>query len=85
MVVLALLLVSRGPRDRQVQVLLVKVALGGLLLQPFVHMAGSRYWTTAAAVAGLALGVLVTWGLDLLRELRRPRPVDRPTAPGCGS
>ncbi|HTW14365.1 MAG TPA: hypothetical protein VMF51_04490 [Nocardioides sp.] len=81
-VVLALLLVSRGPRDRQVQVLLVKVALGGLLFQPFVHMAGSRYWTTAAAVAGLALGVLVTWGLDLLRELRRPRPGGPPDDTG---
>ncbi|WP_244931531.1 hypothetical protein [Nocardioides sp. W7] len=84
-VVLAMLLVSRGPRDRQVQLVLVKVALGGLLLQPFVHMTGSRYWTTAAAVAGLALGVLVTWGLDLLRSLREPRPGEESPRAGLRS
>lgn len=68
--VLALLLVARRSRERQVQLVLVKLALGGLLFQPFVHVAGPRYWTTAAAVAGLALGLLATWALDL-RAVRR--------------
>lgn len=70
-VVLALLLVTRGPRDRQVQAVLVKLAVGGLLMQPFVHIAGPRYWTTLAAVGGLALWLLVDWGSDVVR--RRPR------------
>lgn len=81
-VVLALLAVSRGPLDRQVQLVLVKLGLGGLLMQPFVHLAGPRYWTTAAVFAGLALGVLVTWGLELSRDLRGPRPAGTHPEPG---
>lgn len=76
-VVLALLLVARRSRERQVQLVLVKLALGGLLFQPFVHLAGPRYWTTAAAVAGLAMGLLVAWAADVVRR--------RPAEPGLRS
>jgi hypothetical protein len=33
---------------------LVKLSLGALLVQPFVHVAGGRYWTTASAMFGIA-------------------------------
>lgn len=71
-VVLTMLLVARRSRERQVQLVLLKLALGGLLFQPFVHLAGPRYWTTAAAVAGLALGLLVAWAADAVRRTERP-------------
>lgn len=56
----ALVGVVRGPLERQVWALLVKVMALGLLVQPFVHMASSRYWPTLAPVLALAL-VGVCW------------------------
>lgn len=70
---LALLIVTRRSRRDQLLSVLVKVGLLGLLLQPFVHLAGDRYWTTAAPLAGLAvlLGVRVVGGFVLDRFRRR--------------
>lgn len=51
--------------------MLLKVALAGLLIQPFVHLCGSRYWTTAAPLFGLSAAL--AWVL-----LRRSEAVDGP-------
>jgi len=60
-----LLLVTRRSYDAQLLSIGGKLLLGGLLLQPFVHVAGARYWPTAAPVGGLGLALLVglvlTW------------------------
>jgi hypothetical protein len=70
---LALLIVTRRSRRDQLLSVLVKLGLFGLLLQPFVHLAGDRYWITAAPLAGLAvlLGVRVVGGVVLDRFRRR--------------
>ena len=39
--------------------LLLKLAFGALLTQPFVHIAGSRYWTTAGPL--WALMAVLAW------------------------
>ena len=70
LVVAALLVVSRRRFGDQVVAVLLKVALLALLTQPFVHLSGSRYWTTAGALGGLAVVVLVRIGYDAV--LRRP-------------
>ncbi len=54
-----LLLVVRRGRDRQVMSIVLKLSLGALLTQPFVHISGSRYWTTLAPL--LALGLALLW------------------------
>lgn len=56
-------LLFRARRSLEARLLdvLVKLSLGALLVQPFVHMAGGRYWTTAAPF--LAMGAV-----GLLRE-----------------
>ena len=73
---LGLLVVTRRSRRLQLLSVLVKIGLLALLLQPFVHLAGSRYWTTAAPLAGLSamLGVAVVggWVVDRLRAARSP-------------
>lgn len=56
---LLLLSVFRRPFDHQLTSVVLKLSLGALLVQPFVHIAGSRYWTTAAPVAALGIGLLV--------------------------
>jgi hypothetical protein len=66
--VLALLLVTRRSYDAQVLSIAVKLVIGGLLLQPFVHVSGSRYWPTIAPMAMLGL-VLTGW---LVATWRRP-------------
>ncbi len=49
----------RRETTEQLTAVLAKAALLGLLVQPFVHVAGARYWTTAAPLLALiALGVL---------------------------
>lgn len=78
---LGLLVVTRRSRRAQLLSVLVKIGMFGLLLQPFVHLAGSRYWTTAAPLAALsgmlALWVLVGW-LD--RWARGERgPIEAPS------
>lgn len=76
--VVALLLVTRRSYDDQVLSIALKLVIGGLLLQPFVHVSGSRYWPTSAPMAVLAL-VLAGWqGAAWLRppgDLRPPSPV----------
>ncbi|KAA1421826.1 hypothetical protein F0U44_06030 [Nocardioides humilatus] len=78
LVVAALLVVSRRRYSDQVVAVLVKVGLLALLTQPFVHLAGSRYWTTAGALGGLAVVVL---GRTVLDAVRRPEvePGDEPS------
>ncbi len=55
---LLLLMVVRGPVEAQVQSLLLKLTVVALIVQPFVHIAGSRYWTTLAPFLGLAAVLL---------------------------
>ncbi len=64
--------VVRRWREDQVVSVLLTLSLGALLTQPFVHIAGPRYWTTAAPVLGLAAALLL--GQLLLRRT----PVDTP-------
>lgn len=54
-----LVVVLRRPREDQVMSILLKLSIGALLTQPFVHIAGPRYWTTAAPLLGLAAALLI--------------------------
>lgn len=63
---LMLLVVTRRSAFDQVQSVLLKVAIGALMLQPFVHIAGSRYWTTLGPLLGLSAAALYA--------VRRPPP-----------
>ncbi len=53
-----LLVVTRRDAFSQAQVLLLKVAIGALMVQPFVHICGSRYWTTLGPLLGLSAAAL---------------------------
>ncbi|RNL65330.1 hypothetical protein EFK50_05055 [Nocardioides marmoriginsengisoli] len=64
-----LLTVVRRTVDAQVISLLVTLGIGSLLTQPFVHIAGSRYWTSAAPLAGIAAALLL-----FLIDARRAQP-----------
>jgi hypothetical protein len=78
---IGLLVVTRRTRRAQLLSVLVKVGLLGLLLQPFVHLAGSRYWTTAAPLAALS-AMLAVWtigGWALLRVRGRRGPIEPPS------
>jgi hypothetical protein len=67
LVMLALLVtVTRRGFDHQLQLILLKVGVMGLLAQPFVHMGGPRYWTTMAPLLGIGLAVL--WGIRRDRQ-----------------
>ena len=57
--VAVLVVVRRRPIAEQVLPLVLKVGLAALLVQPFVHQAGSRYWPTAAPLVSLGLVMLV--------------------------
>ncbi|KRC52786.1 MULTISPECIES: hypothetical protein [unclassified Nocardioides] len=59
----ALSLLFQVCRSLEARVLdiLTKLSLGALLVQPFVHIAGARYWTTAGPVFAIA-------AFSLLRE-----------------
>ncbi|XBB67140.1 hypothetical protein ABFU82_24000 [Nocardioides sp. WV_118_6] len=59
----SLLFQARRSVDARLLDVLTKVALGGLLIQPFVHVAGGRYWTTAGPMFAIA-------GFLFLRERR---------------
>lgn len=63
-----LLHVERRGAGAQVRSLLVKIAIGALLVQPFVHIAGSRYWMTLAPLLGLSAALLH----DAARSRGRP-------------
>lgn len=54
-----LVVVRRRPLREQVLPIVLKVALAALLVQPFVHQAGSRYWPTAAPVVSVGLMMFV--------------------------
>ena len=74
-----LILVLLGARtrrsfDHQLQLVLLKIGVMALMVQPFVHIAGPRYWTTMAPLLGL--------GAALLWALRRDRLADLPRLDG---
>jgi hypothetical protein len=54
-----LVIARRGP-DTQLASILVKMFSAGMLLQPFVHVSGGRYWTVFAPLFALSLGTIVT-------------------------
>jgi len=64
-----LLTVVRGAVDAQIVSLLTKLGITSLLTQPFVHVAGSRYWTSVAPLCGIGAALLVH-----LTAARRPHP-----------
>jgi hypothetical protein len=69
---LSMLFVQLRSLEAQILDTLVKVSLLALFVQPFVHVAGSRYWTTAGPL-------FVVAGAGFVRESyvrrRRPSPV----------
>ena len=79
LVVAALLVVSRRRYGDQLVAVLLKIGLLALLAQPFVHLAGSRYWTTAGALGGLAVVLLAR----TVRDVVRPRPPDHGDEPSA--
>ncbi|MEZ0577272.1 hypothetical protein [Nocardioides sp. MH1] len=78
LVAAALLVVSRRRFGDQVLAVLLKVGLLALLTQPFAHLAGSRYWTTAGALGGLAVVLLGRTVVDAVRRAP-PEPGDEPS------
>jgi len=56
---LGLLRAWRGPFDRQMLRVATTIGLAALFIQPFVHVAGARYWTTAAPLLALSAVLLV--------------------------
>ncbi|MCD4534092.1 hypothetical protein LRP67_08375 [Nocardioides sp. cx-169] len=52
-----LLLATRRSFDSQILSIVLKLSLGALLTQPFIHLASARYWPTAAPLLALALGL----------------------------
>ncbi|HYG94478.1 MAG TPA: hypothetical protein VD859_12930 [Nocardioides sp.] len=67
-----LLTVQRRSLQAQVLDVVVKLGLGALLVQPFVHVAGSRYWTTAGPFLVLAAAGFVLERMARHREGQRP-------------
>lgn len=80
LVVAALLTVVRRSLEARLVDVLVKLCLGALLVQPFVHVAGGRYWTTAAPFLGLAAATFVVE--RLVRAGRLPAPATGITTDG---
>lgn len=72
LVVAALTTVTRRSVEAQVVDVLLKLCLGALLIQPFVHVAGGRYWTTAAPFLGLLAATFLQE--RLVRSGRLPAP-----------
>ncbi|WP_193608210.1 hypothetical protein [Nocardioides lijunqiniae] len=52
-----LLLATRRSFESQILSVVLKLGLGALLTQPFIHLASARYWPTAAPLLALALGL----------------------------
>ncbi len=71
-VLFAFLSAYRRPYPDQVLNLILKLAFGALLTQPFVHIAGSRYWTTAGPL--WALMVVLAWQQWQARRQDLPEP-----------
>ncbi len=61
----AMFAVTRGPRERQLTLVAVKLFTAALLVFPFVHVGSSRYWPTFAPL--LAFAAVLLW------EMRRDR------------
>lgn len=64
---LVMLVAVRGPRDRQLTVIALKLTGAALMLQPFVHPCTSRYWPTFGPLFALCAAVLY----DMWRSRRR--------------
>lgn len=64
-----LLTVVRRSTDHAVISLMTTLSLGTLFTQPFVHVGTGRYWTTAAPLGAIALGLLIS-----LADARRAHP-----------
>lgn len=73
----ALLTVFRSSLENRWTALALKLAVGALLTQPFVHIGGARYWTTMAPL--LAMGTLLLLGE--WRSRRRDQVEPLSTAP----
>lgn len=85
-----LLVMTRRSRRAQLLSVLATIGLYGLLLQPFVHLAGARYWTTAAPLAALsamvAVAAVVGWARDRVPDrlqARLPARVRAGLGPHC--
>ena len=78
LVIAALLVVNKQRYGDQLLAVLLKIGLLALLTQPFVHLAGSRYWTTAGALGGLAVVLLGRTIRDAVRH-QPPEPGDEPS------
>ncbi|MDN5744146.1 MAG: hypothetical protein L0H31_03375, partial [Nocardioidaceae bacterium] len=50
----SLLTFARRSLEARLLDVAVKLSIGALLVQPFVHISGGRYWTTAAPFFGIA-------------------------------
>lgn len=59
----SMLVVARSSIEARLLDIVLKISIAGLLVQPFVHVAGGRYWTTAGPVLALA-------GVAFVRERR---------------
>ncbi|CAM3527350.1 hypothetical protein NODU109028_21035 [Nocardioides dubius] len=72
---LMMLGIFRTSFDNRFLSLLLTLGLGSLMLQPFLHVAGARYWTTAAPMMAMATVLL---GGELLARKRGHREALRP-------
>lgn len=63
---ISLLFHARRSIEARILDVVTKLALGALLVQPFVHIAGARYWTTAGPIFAIA-------GASFLRERQLAR------------
>lgn len=70
---IALFTVFRTSLENRWLALVLKLSVGALLTQPFVHIGGGRYWTTMAPLLGLACVLL----FGELRSRRRG-PIETP-------
>jgi hypothetical protein len=69
--VLGMLSAWRRPLERQILRIATTIALAALFTQPLVHVAGARYWTTAAPLLALSASLLwpgVPSGFASVRE-----------------
>lgn len=68
---------TRRSLDDRLLLVLLKVGILALMVQPFVHIAGPRYWTTLAPLLGIGAGLLWT--------LRRERLAGTSSGAALGS
>ncbi|MDP2772486.1 MAG: hypothetical protein Q8O61_02935, partial [Nocardioides sp.] len=55
----SLLLATRRSFDSQILSIVLKLGIGSLFVQPFVHLSSARYWPSAAPLFALAIGLFV--------------------------